>query len=105
VKISLRNTGEEVGVLGRKMKIKDMEGYKTVYIRSSKSRIERCKMPASQSTVVLVHPHIFICPNFVHPWSRFDCYEFHYSSFLGETVVAVVQYRRRSGRFGKKDEN
>ena len=41
MKISLRNTGEEVGVLGRKMKIKDMEGYKTVYIRSSKSRIER----------------------------------------------------------------
>jgi hypothetical protein len=41
VKISLRNTGEEVGVLRSKMKIKDMEGYKTVYIRSSKSRIER----------------------------------------------------------------
>jgi hypothetical protein len=40
VKISLRSTGE-VDVLRSKMKIKDMEGYKTVYIRSSKSRIER----------------------------------------------------------------
>jgi hypothetical protein len=40
VKISLRNTGEKVRVLRSKMKLKDTEGYKTVYIRSIKSRIE-----------------------------------------------------------------
>jgi hypothetical protein len=40
VKISLRNTGEKVRVLRSRMKLKDTAGYKTVYIRSSKSRIE-----------------------------------------------------------------
>lgn len=41
VKISFRNTAEKVQVLRNKMKLKDTDDYKRVYIRSSKSRVER----------------------------------------------------------------
>lgn len=41
VKISFRSTEEKVRVLRNKMKLKDSEEYKHVYIKSSKSRIER----------------------------------------------------------------
>ncbi|CAG2204170.1 unnamed protein product [Mytilus edulis] len=41
VKISFRNTHEKVQVLRNKMKLKDNAVYNKVYIKSSKSRIER----------------------------------------------------------------
>ncbi|VDI44280.1 Hypothetical predicted protein [Mytilus galloprovincialis] len=41
VKFSLRNKDEKVKVLRNKMKLKDNEIYKNVYIKSSKSRVER----------------------------------------------------------------
>ncbi|VDI35541.1 Hypothetical predicted protein [Mytilus galloprovincialis] len=41
VKFSLRNKDEKIKVLRNKMKLKDNEIYKNVYIKSSKSRVER----------------------------------------------------------------
>jgi hypothetical protein len=41
VKISFQNTEEKIMVLSNKMKLKDTENYKAVYIKSSKSHAER----------------------------------------------------------------
>lgn len=41
VKISFRSTEEKVNVLRNKMKLRESEQYKNVYIKSSKSRVER----------------------------------------------------------------
>lgn len=41
MKISLRNTDEKVKVLRKKIKFKQSERYRNVYIKSSKSRVDR----------------------------------------------------------------